>query len=41
MSTFNASSLAYADTTIRKGMPFPEHWRETIKRFDTLVPEGA
>jgi acyl-CoA thioester hydrolase len=31
----------YADTTIRKGVPFPEHWRETIKRFETLAPEGA
>lgn len=31
----------YADTAVRKGVPFPEHWRETIKRLEKLAPESA
>lgn len=29
----------YADTSIRKGVPWPDAWRETISRFEKLPPE--
>lgn len=29
----------YADTTARKGVPFPEDWRETITRLEKLAPQ--
>lgn len=28
----------YADTAVRKGVPFPEDWRETLVRFEKLAP---
>lgn len=31
----------YADTTARKGVPFPEDWRKTIVGFEKLAPEAA
>jgi len=30
----------YADTTLRKGVPWPEDWRETITRFEKRPPEA-
>ena len=29
----------YADTTVRKGVPVPAKWRETITRLEKLPPE--
>jgi len=29
----------YADTAIRKGVPWPSAWKETISRFEKLKPE--
>ena len=31
----------YADTAVRKGVPFPEEWRAVLARFETLAPEAA
>lgn len=31
----------YADTTVRKGVPFPDHWRETITRLEKTPPVVA
>jgi acyl-CoA thioester hydrolase len=31
----------YADTAVRKGVPFPEEWRAVLTRFEKTVPEGA
>jgi acyl-CoA thioester hydrolase len=31
----------YADTTVRKGVPFPEQWRETITRLEKTPPVAA
>lgn len=28
----------YADTALRKGIPFPDEWRATILRFEKLPP---
>jgi acyl-CoA thioester hydrolase len=28
----------YADTTVRKGVPVPDTWRETIMQFEKLEP---
>lgn len=30
----------YADTTVRKGVPFPEDWRETITRLEKVAPQA-
>jgi acyl-CoA thioester hydrolase len=29
----------YADTSVRKGVPLPGSWKETISRFEKLKPE--
>ncbi len=31
----------YADTAIRKGLPVPERWRETIARLEKQPPETS
>jgi acyl-CoA thioester hydrolase len=31
----------YADTTLRKGVAFPESWREKLAGFEKLPPESA
>ncbi|NEX59711.1 acyl-CoA thioesterase [Noviherbaspirillum galbum] len=31
----------YADTTVRKGVPFPEEWRDRLSAFEKTVPEAA
>ncbi|HEY8609515.1 MAG TPA: thioesterase family protein [Noviherbaspirillum sp.] len=31
----------YADTTLRKGVAWPDAWRETIARFEKVAPETA
>jgi acyl-CoA thioester hydrolase len=31
----------YADTAERKGVPFPEDWRDVLKRFEKLPPVTA
>ncbi len=31
----------YADTAVRKGVSFPDHWRETLTRFEKLAPAAA
>lgn len=31
----------YADTTVRKGTPIPDAWRQTITRFEKRAPETA
>jgi acyl-CoA thioester hydrolase len=31
----------YADTAVRKGVPFPDEWRTTITRMEKLAPAVA
>lgn len=31
----------YADTTLRKGVPWPQEWRDTITRMEKIAPEAA
>ncbi|TFV98676.1 acyl-CoA thioesterase [Oxalobacteraceae bacterium OM1] len=31
----------YADTSVRKGVPFPDAWRDVITRLETCKPEAA
>ncbi|HEX7648687.1 MAG TPA: thioesterase family protein [Noviherbaspirillum sp.] len=31
----------YADTSVRKGVPFPEDWRAVLTRFEKHAPEAA
>lgn len=31
----------YADTTLRKGVPFPQPWRSAIAGLEKLAPESA
>jgi acyl-CoA thioester hydrolase len=31
----------YADTSVRKGVPLPQEWREVLTRFEKITPEAA
>ncbi|KRB78306.1 acyl-CoA thioesterase [Noviherbaspirillum sp. Root189] len=31
----------YADTTLRKGVPWPQEWRDTMTRMEKIAPEAA
>jgi len=31
----------YADTTLRKGVPWPQEWRDTMTRLEKVAPEAA
>lgn len=34
-------TYVYADTSIRKGVPLPQEWRDLISRFEKRAPEAA
>lgn len=31
----------YADTAVRKGVPFPGQWREALTRFEKIAPSAS